>query len=76
MGVSEEYIASIFRVEDKAGFLHGLLFDPENGGDALFRNTGQFIQTIRRYNQEYRTFHSHHCEKLKFKILQYLLHKF
>jgi hypothetical protein len=54
---SEEYIASIFRPEEKdkhktslkysfscwllhAGFLLGLLFNPEDGGDMFLRNVG------------------------------------
>jgi hypothetical protein len=38
--VSEEHIASIFRVEkiDLAGFLLSLFFDPEDGGDIFLRN--------------------------------------
>jgi hypothetical protein len=50
----EEYIFSIFRVEEEAeqetsvksggkqssGFLLGLCFDPEDGGDIFVRNAG------------------------------------
>jgi hypothetical protein len=47
-GVSEEYIASIFRVEEQvlfatcfhADFLLGLFFDPENWGGMFLRNVG------------------------------------
>jgi hypothetical protein len=53
--VLEEHIASIFRVEEyaeqetsvkaggeqsSAGFLLGLFFDPEDGGDMFLRNVG------------------------------------
>jgi hypothetical protein len=49
--VSEENIASVFRVEKyacfallatcfRAGFLLGLLFDPEDGSDMFLRNVG------------------------------------
>jgi hypothetical protein len=44
--VSEEHIASIFRIEEastcfQAGFLHGLFFDPEDGGEIFLRNVGR-----------------------------------
>jgi hypothetical protein len=46
--VSEEHIASIFRVEKiimlatffHAGFLLGLFVDPEDGGDMFLRKVG------------------------------------
>jgi hypothetical protein len=42
----EEHIASIFRADAllatsiHAGFLLGLFFDPEDGGDMVLRNVG------------------------------------
>jgi hypothetical protein len=47
--VSEEHIASIFRVEDMlatclhAGFLLGLFFDPEDGGDVPSKRIGDVM---------------------------------
>jgi hypothetical protein len=38
--VSEKRVASIIRYLLHAGFLLGLFFDPENGGDMYFRNVG------------------------------------
>jgi hypothetical protein len=44
--ISEEYVASIFRVEEQAyyllhaGFLLGLVFDLEDGGEMFLRNLG------------------------------------
>jgi hypothetical protein len=41
-----------------AGFLIGLLFDPENGGDVFLWNVGWL-------SPENGTFHGHRCENLK-----------
>jgi hypothetical protein len=38
--VSEGRIPSIFTVKDPAGFLLGILFDPDVGGDIFVRNVG------------------------------------
>jgi hypothetical protein len=46
-----------------AGFLIGLLFDPEERGDVFFRKKSDFQQTTRRYIPEDRI-HNYHCENL------------
>jgi hypothetical protein len=39
--VSEEHVASLFKVEEfSSGLLFGLFFDPQNGGDMFLRNVG------------------------------------
>jgi hypothetical protein len=38
--VSEEHVASVISYLLHAGFLLGLFFDPENGGDMYLRNVG------------------------------------
>jgi hypothetical protein len=63
--VSEEHIASIFRVvkiiwarnqresrwqaKPETGFSFGLFFDPEDKGDMFLRNVGDAQRTTRRY---------------------------
>jgi hypothetical protein len=48
-----------------AGFLFGLLFDSEDGGDMSLRNVVWLQQTTQRYLPEDRTVHNHLCENPK-----------
>jgi hypothetical protein len=52
---SKKQVASTACYLFHAGFLLGLLFDPENGGHMLLRNVGWFQRTTRRYVSEDRT---------------------
>jgi hypothetical protein len=61
----------VFTAEKKpaaGGYLLGLLFDLEEGGDTFLLNTPGCLRTMRNYNPEYRTLHSHRCENLRFKV--------
>jgi hypothetical protein len=49
----------------RAGFLLGLLFNPEEGGDMFLRKVGLLHRTTRRYVLEYRILHNHSCENLR-----------
>jgi hypothetical protein len=40
MEASDEYIATIFKVKGKAGFILGLIFNTEVGGRRFLRNAG------------------------------------
>jgi hypothetical protein len=46
------------------GFLLGLLFDPEDGGDYVYIHpkVGDFSRPTRRYNAENSTLHCRSCE--------------
>jgi hypothetical protein len=52
-----------------AGFLHGLIFDPEDGGDMALRNVGYFQRTTRCYIPKDSTVHKYRCENLKSYML-------
>jgi hypothetical protein len=54
-------LATCFHV----GFLPGLFFGPEAGGDIFLRNVVDFQQTTQHYIPEDNTLHNHRCENLK-----------
>jgi hypothetical protein len=51
------------------GFLFGLLFGPEDGGDEFLRNISHSRRTAWRYIREVRILHSQGCENLRFKTV-------
>jgi hypothetical protein len=48
-----------------AGFLLGIFFDPEDGGDIFLRNIGWLSMATLRYIPEDSILHNHCCENLK-----------
>jgi hypothetical protein len=64
--VSEGHVPSNFCYLLPRGFLLGLFFDPEVGGDIFLRDVGNFQRTTRRFILEDRTLHTHICKNLKF----------
>jgi hypothetical protein len=77
--VSEEHIASIFRVEELAEqaklclqpaftlvSCSAYFFDPEDGGDIFLRNVGgHSTDYLLGYIPQDGTLHNHRCENLK-----------
>jgi hypothetical protein len=50
----------------RAGFLLGLLLDPEDGGSIFLRNLDGLQWAIQRYISENKTHASYCCENFKF----------
>jgi hypothetical protein len=62
------------QVASRAGFLFGLYFDPEYGGDMFFPNVSFFSKTTRCYIPENKILHNHCCGKFIFyKFIKCLL---
>jgi hypothetical protein len=51
-----------------AGYLLGVLADPEDGGSTFFPNAVEFYEITRHHIPEDNSLHSHHCEVLKSNI--------
>jgi hypothetical protein len=55
-----------------SGFLLGLFFDPENGGDLCSSETSFCLRTTQCYNPQYRTLYSDLSENLRSKWMQFM----
>jgi hypothetical protein len=53
-------------------YLLGMLFGPEDRGNTLIRNVGDFPRFIRRYMLDDRTLHNNHCGYILFLYLIFI----
>jgi hypothetical protein len=58
----------------QAGYLRGLFFDPEDGGDIFLRDVDR-LQTDYIYIPKDRPLHNHKCENLESYMCQFWAHR-